>query len=98
MVRGLRVVFSPNPASRMLYSYRVPEAGARGTITAVRTAGGIRTYIPGPGAGRVYVEWDGEALASAASLRAPNRERPAAERRCCAAPPDLMAPQAPRPF
>ena len=28
MVRGLRVVFSPNPASRVLYSYRVPEPGS----------------------------------------------------------------------
>jgi len=31
MVRGLRVVFSPNPISRALYSYRVPEPGTRGT-------------------------------------------------------------------
>jgi hypothetical protein len=69
MVKGLRVVFSPNPASRMMYSYRVPETGTRGTITAVRTAGGIRTYIPGPGAGLVYVEWDGAGLVCAVSLR-----------------------------
>ena len=40
-----------------------------GTITAVRTAGGIRTYIPGPGAGLVYVEWDGAGLVCAVSLR-----------------------------
>jgi hypothetical protein len=33
MVRGLRVVFSPNPVSRMLYSYPVPEPGTRGTVT-----------------------------------------------------------------
>jgi len=39
MVKGLRVAFSLNPASRMLYSYRVPEAGTRGTITAVRMGG-----------------------------------------------------------
>ena len=37
MVRGLRVVFSPNPVSRVLYSYRVPEPGTRGTVTAART-------------------------------------------------------------
>jgi len=69
MVRGLRVVFSPNPASRMLYSYRIPETGARGTITAVQTAGAIRTYIPGPGAGLVYGEWDGDGLVCAVSVR-----------------------------
>jgi len=69
MVKGLRVVFTPNPASRMLYSYRVPETGTRGTITAVRVGGGIRTYIPGPGPGLVYVEWDGDGLVCAVSLR-----------------------------
>jgi hypothetical protein len=69
MVRGLRVVFSPNPASGMLHSYRVPEAGARRTITAVRTARGIRAFIPGPGAGLVYVEWDAAGLVCAISLR-----------------------------
>ena len=31
--------------------------------------GGIRTYIPGPGAGLVYVEWDGDGLVCAVSLR-----------------------------
>ena len=40
MVQGLRVVFSPNPASRMLYSDPVPESGARGTVTAARTPSG----------------------------------------------------------
>lgn len=69
MVKGLRVMFSPNPASGMLYTYRVPETGARGTITAVRTGGTVRTYIPGPGAGLVYVEWDGDGLICAVSLR-----------------------------
>jgi len=58
VVRGLRVMFSPNPASRMLYSYRVPESGARGTVTAARTPSGLRTYLDGPGGGLVYVEWD----------------------------------------
>ena len=69
MVKGLRVVFSPNPASRMLYSYRIPEPEAHGTITAVRVGGGIRTYIPGPGCGLVYVEWDEDRLVCAVSLR-----------------------------
>lgn len=66
MVRGLRVVFSPNPVARVLYSDRVPEPGARGTVTAVRTAGGLRTYLDGPGGGFVYVEWDGDGLVGVA--------------------------------
>jgi len=53
----------------MLYSYRVPEAGTRGTITAARIGGSVRTYIPVPGAGFVYVEWDGDGLLRAVSLR-----------------------------
>ena len=53
----------------MTYQYRVPESGAHGTITAVRTGGGIRTYISGPGTGLVYVEWDGDGLVCAISLR-----------------------------
>ncbi len=58
MVRGLRVVFSPNPVSGTRYSYRVPIAGAHGTVTAVRTDGGVRTYLHGPSGGLVYVRWD----------------------------------------
>ncbi len=69
MVRGLRVVFSPNPASLALYSYRVPERGAHGTVTAVRTAGGVRTYLDGPGGGLVYVRWDGHGLVCGISMR-----------------------------
>ncbi len=69
MVRGLRVVFSPNPVSRALYSYRVPVAGARGTVTAARTAGGVRTYIGGPGGGLVYVRWDPDGLVCGVSMR-----------------------------
>jgi hypothetical protein len=38
-------------------------------ITAVRTGGGIRTYIPGPGAGPVYLEWDGDGLFCVVSTR-----------------------------
>lgn len=81
MVKGLRVVFSPNPASGTTYQYRVPESGARGTITAVRTGGGVRTYIPGPGAGLVYVEWDGDGLVCAISLRDLKLEPADSERR-----------------
>ena len=69
MVRGLRVVFKPNPISRALYSYRVPEPGAHGTVTVARSAGGLRTYVDGPGGGLVYVEWDGIALVCGVSLR-----------------------------
>lgn len=69
MVRGLRVVFRPNPASRALYSYRIPEAGACGTVTAVRTPGGVRTYLDGPGGGLVYVQWDPGGLVCGISMR-----------------------------
>ena len=69
MVRGLRVVFSPNPVSRALYSYRVPEPGARGTVTAAHTAEGLRTYVMGPAGGLVFVEWDGDGLVCAVSMR-----------------------------
>ena len=69
MLRGLRVVFSPNPGFRVLYSYQVPEPGTRGTVPAVRMAGRVRTYIPGPGVGLIYVEWDVNALVCAVSPR-----------------------------
>jgi hypothetical protein len=69
MVQGLRVVFSPHPVSRVLYSYRVPDPGTRGTVTAVRAAGELRTFISGPGGGLVYVEWDADGLVCGVSLR-----------------------------
>lgn len=69
MVQGLRVVFSPNPVASAPYSYRVPEPGTCGTITAARTAGGLRTYIEGPGGGLVFVEWDGDGLVCGVSMR-----------------------------
>jgi hypothetical protein len=53
VVRGLCVIFSPSPASRALYSYCVPDPGARGTVTAAWTVGGLRTYLAGPGCGLV---------------------------------------------
>jgi hypothetical protein len=65
---GLRVVFSPDPASRAMYSYRVPEPGPRGTVTTVRTAGSVGTYLPGPGGGLVYVRWDGDGLVCGVSM------------------------------
>jgi hypothetical protein len=69
MVRGLRVVFSPNPVSKMLYSYPVPKEGTRGTVTAVRTDGGVRTYLHGPGGGLVFVRWDLDGLVCGVSPR-----------------------------
>ena len=69
MVRGLRVVFSPNPASRLLYSYRVPVLGTRGAVSAIHTIGGLRTYLAGPGGGLVYVEWDAGGLVCGLSMR-----------------------------
>jgi hypothetical protein len=69
MLKGLRVVFSPNAASGARYSYRVPDAGARGTVTAVRTGGSVRTFVAGPGVGLLYVEWDDDGLVCAFSPR-----------------------------
>ena len=69
MVQGLRVVFSPNPASRALYSYRVPDPGARGTVTAAWTVEGLRTYLVGPGGGFVYVRWDGDGQVCGVAMR-----------------------------
>jgi hypothetical protein len=36
---------------------------------AVRMAGVFGPYIPGPGVGLVYVEWDGDGLVCGVSLR-----------------------------
>lgn len=55
---GLRVVFNPNPVSRMMYSYRVPKAGTRGRVTTLPTGRGRTTCMRGPGGGLVYVDWD----------------------------------------
>jgi hypothetical protein len=68
MVQGLRVVFSPHPASGIGYTYRVPENGSRGTVTSSRTPGGVRTYIGGP-RGLVYVKWDPDGLVCCVSIR-----------------------------
>jgi len=38
-------------------------------VTAVRTAGGLRTYLAGPGGGLVYVQWDGDGLVCGVSMR-----------------------------
>ena len=69
MVKGLRVIFSPNPVSRVPYSYRVPDPGAHGTVTEARTACGSRTYVAGRGGGLVYVEGEPDGLICSVSLR-----------------------------
>lgn len=58
---GTRVVWTPNPASVLLYSNRseLPEPGELGTIQPMQVPGAGRvTSIPGPGGGLVYVKWD----------------------------------------
>jgi hypothetical protein len=50
-------------------------------VTAARTAGGVRTYVDGPGGGLVYVEWDGDGLVCGVSMRDVKLEPPEDERR-----------------
>ena len=64
--------------------------GARGTVTAVRTVGSGRTHIFGPGAGLVYVEWDGDGLVCGVSLRDLKLEPPGDERRRWPGRPSLL--------
>ena len=71
------MVFNPDPLSRGYRSNGVPEAGARGTVTAERTASGLRTYLGGPG-GLIFVQWDGDSLVSAVSMRDLRLELPEA--------------------
>lgn len=52
------VTFTPNPASRGLYSGKLPKAGEAGTVVKMNVGGSKRiTYMPGPGGGLVYVNW-----------------------------------------
>ena len=62
-------MFSPNPVSRVLYSYRVPEPGTRGTVTAARVGAELRTNLGGADGGLVYVEWDADGLVCSVSMR-----------------------------
>lgn len=58
---GTRVVVRANPAMRMIYltgGVELPIEGTAGTVTAIPTPGGRRTYMGGPGGGLVYVEFD----------------------------------------
>jgi len=81
MVKGLRVVFGPSPISQAPDSDRVPEPGTRGTVTAARAAGGMRTYMYGPDGGSVFVEWDGDGLVCSVPMRDLKLEPGEAERR-----------------
>jgi hypothetical protein len=80
MVRGLRVVFSPNAEGHAASSPSVPQAGTHGTVTAARAPDGLRTYLDGPRGGLVYVEWDADGLVCCVSMRDLTLE-PAADER-----------------
>lgn len=55
---GERVEFRPIAASLRLYT-KPPAIGEAGTVTPVSFGAGRKlAYIPGPGGGLVYVEWD----------------------------------------
>jgi hypothetical protein len=54
--QGTRVRFNANPGSLVLYSHH-PEIGEEGTVGTM-PGFGKRTYLPGPGGGLLYVDWD----------------------------------------
>ena len=54
--KGARVTFNAHPGSLVLYSQH-PELGEQGTVTTM-PGFGKRTYLPGPGGGLLYVDWD----------------------------------------
>jgi hypothetical protein len=54
---GTRVVFRPTPASRMMYRF-APADGATGVVVSIPLPGGRGSFLPGPGGGLVYVDWD----------------------------------------
>jgi hypothetical protein len=54
--KGTRVRFSAHPGSLVLYSHH-PEIGEEGTVGTM-PGFGKRTYLPGPGGGLLYVDWD----------------------------------------
>lgn len=57
---GTAVIYNPSPASRACYSgtARTMPKGATGAVTLMALPRGKRTYMPGPGGGLVYVDWD----------------------------------------
>jgi len=54
--QGTRVVFNPSPGSLVLYRLH-PEPGEEGSVTTM-PGFGKHTYLPGPGGGLLYVNWD----------------------------------------
>lgn len=54
--KGTRVRFAAHPGSLVLYSHH-PEIGEEGTVGTM-PGFGKRTYLPGPGGGLLYVDWD----------------------------------------
>jgi len=55
--KGSRVAYFPNPVSHMLYR-DPPRIGEAGTVTTVSVGTRSVHYMPGPGGGLVYVDWD----------------------------------------
>jgi len=55
---GTRVSVKANPASRMLYSTDLPVDGTEGETVAILTPFGKSTFMPGPGGGMIYVQFD----------------------------------------
>lgn len=78
MREGTKVVFQPSPASRALYSYRVPKAGTHGVVTPVAGPRGPMTRLFGPGGGLVYVQWADGSFVGVSKL---DLKRPAKGRR-----------------
>lgn len=56
---GTRVRFDPDPVSLAMYSHP-PRTGEEGTVSTV--AGVSGPYMPGPGGGLLYVDWDESAF------------------------------------
>ena len=54
--KGTRVRFNAHRGSLVLYSHH-PEIGEEGTVGTM-PGFGKRTYLPGPGGGLLYVDWD----------------------------------------
>lgn len=54
---GKRVRFKPNAVSLAMYS-AAPAPGTMGKVVAVSLGSKKATYLPGPGGGLVYVDWD----------------------------------------
>jgi hypothetical protein len=54
--QGTRVRFNAHPGSLVLYTHH-PEIGEEGSVTTM-PGFGKRTYLPGPGGGLLYVDWD----------------------------------------